>query len=128
MSAPCFAVDEQAVEGRHRLRLAGELTLLSAPTLRAAVRTLSARRDAVVTLDLRLLKFIDSSGIRAILEAQEHCGSQGWEFQLIAGPPEIQSTFAATGLTVLLPFVDCDPSTFDLDAEWQIAQQRLMRS
>ncbi len=128
MSAPSFAVDEEGVEGRHRLRLAGELDLLGAPILRAAVQQLSAGQGAVVMLDLRLLKFIDSSGIRAILEVQEHCGAHGWEFQLIVGPPEIQRCFAVTGLALLLPFVDCDPATFDLDTEWQIAQQRLTRS
>ncbi|MFN8109394.1 MAG: STAS domain-containing protein [Thermoleophilia bacterium] len=54
------------------LRLDGELDLASAPGLVAAVRAASeARPDVQLILDMRHVAFIDSTGLRSLLECAD---------------------------------------------------------
>ena len=59
-----------------------------------------------VTLDLRELTFIDSSGIRAILRADTRARALGSRLRLIAGPERVQKVFQITRLDHQLEFVD----------------------
>jgi len=44
-------------------------------------------RTRIVTLDLRELTFMDSSGLAAIIAASKLCLNLAYEFRLIPGPP-----------------------------------------
>lgn len=56
------------------LRLQGELDLASAPELSAAVQQAFARAPQPVVLDMAAVGFIDSTGVRTLLEAQHVAG------------------------------------------------------
>jgi anti-sigma B factor antagonist len=71
-------------DGTARVVVYGELDLAAAPTLRSALRPL--RRDARSTiLDLREVTFMDSSGLRVLLQAGRH-RTTGWGVSLLLPP------------------------------------------
>ena len=92
--------------------LSGELDMLVAPYLEAAVRRVCSDRAAQLVLDLRSLTFMDSAGLHCILTAQKLCREFGCSFAVIPGPRQVQALFELTGLVECLPFQpDGEPST-----------------
>jgi anti-anti-sigma factor len=103
------APDELAVQhvergGRQTLLLTGALALDSVQTLEAAVRELRPEMTTAITLDLRGLEFIDSSGLWAITTVRKWCTQAMIGFSIIPGPEPVQNVFELTGLSDLLPF------------------------
>ena len=86
-----------------RLTLRGELDLATAAQLEQAL----ARAGDDVLLDLRGLTFMDSTGVRVLLEAAEG-GPAGLRIVL---PPsgDVRVTIEETGIAPLLPLVDPRP-------------------
>jgi anti-sigma B factor antagonist len=89
---------------RHTLRLSGELDIASASGLNETLMKLLADGAQAITLDLRNLEFMDSTGLYAILSATELCQKNEYEFSLIQGPASIRRLFEVTGLIDSLPF------------------------
>ena len=89
-------------DGTARVVVHGELDLAATPMLRNALDRL--RRDARSTvLDLRELTFMDSSGLRVLLEAGQHRDA-GWGVTLLlpAGGP-VCRLIAISGVADALP-------------------------
>jgi anti-anti-sigma factor len=80
----------------------GELDLDTAVELQESL-SLAVRSDAAaVVLDLRELAFLDSIGLRVIIEA---CSAKDDPpVSLVAGPEPVQAVFNVTGLATELPF------------------------
>lgn len=80
----------------------GELDLDTAVELQESL-DLALRSDAAaVVLDLRELDFLDSTGLKVIIEA---CAAkEGPPVSLVAGPEPVQAVFNVTGLATQLPF------------------------
>lgn len=78
--------------------LSGELDMASAPALEEALA--EARTDGVqqLVLDLRELRFIDSSGLRAVIAAVREARRSGHDLALIRGPDQVQQVFDITGV------------------------------
>lgn len=72
----------------------------------AAVRRLQPGERAVV--DLRGLRFLDSSGIGALVGIARHLGSDG-ELRLLAPDPEVRALLSITRIDQILTVVD-DPT------------------
>ena len=87
-----------------RLLPTGELDMAAVPRFRETVAELYAAGLDHLTLDLRRLCFIDSSGLRAILSLDADSRRRGSRFELIPGPPAVQRMFELTGALGLLPF------------------------
>lgn len=90
--------------GRQTLLLSGALSLDSVGTLESAMRALHPETTNAVTLDLRGLVFIDSSGLWGITTVRKWCTQAMIEFSIIPGPESVQNVFELTGLIDLLPF------------------------
>jgi anti-anti-sigma factor len=105
-----FEVQDIVSDGRHRLLLSGELDLAPAAELEAMLLRLCADGTKEIALDLSKLRFMGSIGLRLILLARELCRQHGYEFQLVAGPANIQRVFEMTGLLDVLPFQADDSS------------------
>lgn len=90
--------------GHWTLELEGELDLSNTATLDQEIRLAEASAETV-TLDLRGLEFIDSSGLRTILLAQQRARLSG-RLRLRRGPRRVQSVFRLTGTEESLPFED----------------------
>ena len=95
-----------AVRDAQRVRLlpVGELDIATAPRFREVVMDLLSAGFDQLTLDLRRLCFIDSSGLRAILSLAADCRVRGSGLELIPGPPGVQRIFELTATIDHLPF------------------------
>jgi anti-sigma B factor antagonist len=86
----------------------GEIDLATVDLIRSAVeRELKAGDDVV--LDLRGVGFMDTSGLRYVLELHERAASDGFALRVVRGPGAVQRVFEVSGIEPRLPFVD-DPS------------------
>lgn len=56
-------------------------------------------------LDLSALSFIDSSGLRAIIEANDRASTRGWTLRLLHGPAAVRQVSKITHTEDRLPFV-----------------------
>jgi anti-sigma B factor antagonist len=96
--------ERRAEDGSHVIEPAGELDIPSVGLLNAAVERACGDGASSVTLDLRELSFIDSTGLAAIVLASRLCDTKGLELSLIPGSPSTQRLFEMTGLLDVLPF------------------------
>jgi anti-sigma B factor antagonist len=93
---------------RTTVALAGEIDMLTAPDLEAAVRRLCAAEPSEVVLDLSKVTFMDSTALRAIISAQQLCARAGSRLSLIPGPEQVQRLFEITGMYDLVPWQDLE--------------------
>ena len=82
----------------------GELDLATQGELRAALEQQAAR--GAVTLDLSGLRFLDTSGLRLILELAEAAPRDGFAFSVLPGIPSVQRLFDVAGVRELVPFAE----------------------
>lgn len=75
----------------------GELDLVSADRLAAAMRDVWAGASERVVLDLRQIDFIDSTGLRVLLTLRNDAQRHQREMTLIAPPPAVSRIFDITG-------------------------------
>ena len=92
-------------------------TLVVAPRGEVDLATVDLVKDAVereqkpgenVVLDLREVGFMDTSGLRYVLELNDRAGRDGFSLRVVRGPNAVQRVFEVSGLEPRLPFVD-DP-------------------
>ena len=96
-------VQDVSYGAEHTLVLVGELDVGTAVEPEHLI--VSCVEGATrLTLDLSQLAFLDSTGVRLILFAQELCRRHGAEFALVRGPRQVQRVFALAGLLDRLPF------------------------
>ena len=103
MEAGSFSVTAERDEATVTLRVAGELDLARTAELERCWRA-EARAGDHVVVDLGGLRFIDSSGLKALLAIHDAAGREGFTYTLLEGPPEVHRTFVLTGLDRVLPF------------------------
>jgi anti-sigma B factor antagonist len=99
-----FRIEENRRDGAVVLTVHGDLDLVSADEVRARLAALRAAGQAAL-LDLDELDFMDSSGLRMVLEAAEASDATGWGFSLTAGTEQVQRLFESTRVTARLPIV-----------------------
>jgi anti-sigma B factor antagonist len=98
-------IEENASGARHTLALGGELDIGSVPILHAAIARLREAGSARgITLDLRGLIFIDSTGLAEIILTSRLCERDAIELSLTPGSRAVQRLFELTGLIDALPF------------------------
>ena len=103
---PEFAVEvSEAAGGVRTLRPAGELDIGTAPKLERALLVDRMAGDRVV-LDLADLEFIDSTGLRVIVQAAAAAEQGRWELRLRHGRPAVRRVFEISGVVGALPFED----------------------
>jgi anti-sigma B factor antagonist len=88
------------------LGLSGELDVASANDAHKRMLGLELRPGAQLVLDLSGLTFMDSTGIRLILQASEHARMHGAGFAVVRPPANVMRVLALVGLDEQLDFVD----------------------
>lgn len=58
-----------------------------------------------ITLDLRAVSFMDSSGLRVLIESQRDADAAGLTFAIVRGPASVQRLLELSGITDRLNFV-----------------------
>ncbi|MDQ6915878.1 MAG: STAS domain-containing protein [Actinomycetota bacterium] len=84
-----------AHNGTASLALEGELDMASAPTLESALADALASADAV-ELDLGGVRFMDSSGLRALLCARRDADAAGRRLRLVDVSPAVSRILEVT--------------------------------
>jgi anti-sigma B factor antagonist len=83
--------------------LHGDVDVATCDQLRDALAALDA--VAKITVDLRGLDFMDSSGVRCLLDAHSASKRRGVEFRLVDGPA-VSHVLDVSGVRPFLVFVD----------------------
>jgi anti-anti-sigma factor len=96
-----FAVEDLVIGDDHTLVLSGELDITAGDTLEAAI--IPCANATRLTLDLSGLSFMDATGIRLVLLAQDLCKVRRIRFAVIPGPRQVQRTFEIAGVLEQLP-------------------------
>jgi anti-sigma B factor antagonist len=91
------------------LSLAGEFDLTSKKEFEAGLSDIASRALAEVIVDLRGVTFIDSAGLRLILEAWSQCRRGGFDFGVLLSDGRLRGVFQETGLDQTLPIVEGIP-------------------
>jgi anti-anti-sigma factor len=104
-----FEITTEEGEGRTRVVLAGELDIASAPQFEEGMEKAEAGTPDLLVLDLRKVEFIDSTGLRAVIAADERARAAGRRFVIIRGTPAVERVFSVTQLDQRLEIVD-DPA------------------
>jgi anti-sigma B factor antagonist len=102
-------IDEHFDGSVARLTLRGELDIATVPRLEEAVAAVLARSPSLVTIDLRSLSFLDSSGLREFIVLADRAEEEGWRLSLVRPAPPALSIFQITRAEENLPFVDEPP-------------------
>ncbi len=87
----------------------GELDIATTPELEQALTEATAEPVAEIVLDLRELTFMDSTGLRALAQANSGAGERGVALSIIRGPRQIERVLEISGLGTMLPLVDAPP-------------------
>jgi anti-sigma B factor antagonist len=88
------------------LSLTGELDVATATAAHKRLINVDLRAGDELVLDLSGLTFMDSTGIRLILQAREHALQCGAAFALTRGPEAVMRVLHLVGLDDQLEFVD----------------------
>lgn len=105
---PPFEVQDSVCDGHHTLALSGELDLAEATGLETMITRLCVDGLKGISLDLSRLAFMDSSGLRAVLHAQQLCREHEYDFLVVPGNGQVLRLFEIAGIIDALPIVDRD--------------------
>ena len=100
-----WAIHTEQRAGRTVLRLTGDLDLETAPRLLSHAEPVLATDSGGLLIDLSGLKFIDSSGLSALIRITRRMTADGRPLQIIPPPPPVAKVFEITGLSQVLPLV-----------------------
>jgi anti-anti-sigma factor len=109
--APAIRIDVTSVEGATVVRVDGELDMATAGPLVDAVAELPAGHEPVV-LDLSNVSFLDSSGMRALLEVSDRAADGGRAIGLLHPSAAVTRLLDLVDLRArFAEIADVDPAT-----------------
>jgi anti-anti-sigma factor len=100
-----FEITEQDTEPTLELSITGELDMNTVELLTVQVERRLAEGTRALRLDLAELGFMDSSGLRLLIELHDRSQREGWELTIVR--PRSESAvmvLRATGADTALPF------------------------
>jgi anti-sigma B factor antagonist len=92
--------------GLVHVALVGELDLSTVAKVQEELRRVEASAPATMVVDLSKLTFLDSTGLRCIVTADERARAEGRRIVIVRGPDAVQRVFAITRLEERLEMVD----------------------
>ena len=105
-------VSSEDRNGLVHVALAGELDLSTVAKVQEELRRVEANAPATLVVDLSKLTFLDSTGLRCIVTADERARGEGRRIVIVRGPDAVQRVFTITKLDDRLEMVD-DVSAID---------------
>ena len=99
-------VDTQEHDGLVQVSLRGELDLSTVDKVEDELRRLEDQSDKLLVLDLRGLTFLDSTGLRLMVTADQRARKAGRRLALVKGPETVHRVFTITKLDERLYMVD----------------------
>jgi anti-sigma B factor antagonist len=89
-----------------RVVFVGELDIGAAQEAEDTLRRVEGDAPPTLTIDLRGLTFMDSTGLRMLVGADKRAQEEGRTLRIIRGPAPVQRILDLTGLGDKLPIVD----------------------
>jgi anti-sigma B factor antagonist len=93
-------------DGLAHVVLSGELDLSTVEMVEQELARVEGAGPAIVALDLSRLTFLDSSGLRLIVSADQRARRENRRFAVVRGPDTVQRVFSITRLDEQLELVD----------------------
>jgi len=99
-------VESRSEDDRLVLSLRGELDLTSVPHFEHELKEAEASSPRRLVIDLSGLDFMDSTGLRALLQARERAKGEDYELTLRRGPRQVQRVLELTKTVDIFTFED----------------------
>lgn len=99
-------------ESLSTVRHSGDLDIVTSEDVKRQLASLVEGGSTTVTLDLRSVGFVDSSGLGALVAVHNYAQARGAEFVVSGAPTHVRDLFSLTRLDNLLtvaPDVVADP-------------------
>jgi len=93
-------------DGLAHVSLVGELDLSTVAKVQEELRRVEAAAPTTLVMDLSKLTFLDSTGLRCIVTADERARDEGRRMVIVRGPDAVQRVFSITKLDDRLDMVD----------------------
>jgi anti-sigma B factor antagonist len=108
-SAPGVEGRVSHVNGVTVVALSGELDAAAYDDVDVQIERIDAAAPDAFALDLRGLRFMDSSGVRIVIRQRERVANRGGRFAVVRGSELVDRLFNLVGLDGVIELVD-DPS------------------
>ncbi len=99
-------VQTREQNGQTHLALSGELDLSTVDKVEDELRRVEDGGAETVVLDLSSLSFLDSTGLRTIVTADQRARKAGRRLAIVKGPDTVHRVFTITRLDERLEIVD----------------------
>jgi anti-anti-sigma factor len=99
-------IDAHNHEGLAHVVLTGELDLSTVEKVEQELQRIETDTPAVIALDLSRVTFLDSSGLRLIVSADQRARKTNRRFAIVRGPETVQRVFSITQLDKQLDIVE----------------------
>lgn len=99
-------VETQEREGLVQVSLRGEVDLSTADKVEAELQRIEDRSDKLLVLDLSGVTFLDSTGLRLMVTADQRARKAGRRVAVVKGPETVHRVFTITKLDERLEMVD----------------------
>ena len=93
------------IGAEHRVSVAGELDIATVDQLQHQLQSVEQSDAAMIVLDLSGLTFIDSTGLRLVLDLNDRCGGPADRLRIVAGAPAVERLLDIVGLRDRLPLI-----------------------
>ena len=101
-----FEVTVEERGGTVHVKLQGELDISTAGPLEDNLQRVEADGPSLLVVDLSRLDFMDSTGLRLLISADQRARAEGRRFVLVRGNDIVQRVLRLTGLDERLEIVD----------------------
>ena len=101
-----FQIDVDHDHPAATITIAGEIDMATIAPLERARELVLARSPTELVIDLSGVRFIDSSGLKFLLETDRLSRAGGWRLQLVKPAETAMRVLVLTGVDKHLPFVD----------------------
>jgi anti-anti-sigma factor len=105
---PEFEVTRRRTQGGVVVVVRGEIDVATIDVVETQLAEAIAE-STLVYLDLREVTFVDSAGIRLVVEAARELGAKQGEIVVVRGPAAVQRVFDLVGLEGRVRMVDAPP-------------------
>ena len=99
-------VQSEDRNGLVHIALKGELDLSTVGKVQDVLDRADASSPEIIVVDLSKLTFLDSTGLRCLVTADERARDAGRRMVIVRGPEAVQRVFAITRLEERLEIVD----------------------
>ena len=101
-----LSVHVQRTDDRVVVKLSGELDMAEISRVRQELDDIEASKPPEIVFDLRDLSFIDSSGLRLVLETDVRARKEARRLMVVPGPEPVHRIFLIALLDKRLDFID----------------------